>query len=124
VTAAAAAAVAAAARAAALRQVGRCRLTVSHPMLKAPGSILLKLRCDGPLSDVAFNFNLHRYTQVVSTLSPRERCAALRSIAPAAAAAALVRLMTPPQLAAALAGCSSITSTRPTLNRRSESARL
>ena len=32
------------------------------PVLKAPGSMLLKLRCDGPLSSVAFNFNLRRYT--------------------------------------------------------------
>ena len=32
------------------------------PVLKAPGSILLKLRCDdGLLSKVAFDFNLRRY---------------------------------------------------------------
>jgi len=33
------------------------------PVLTLPGSILLKLRCDGPLSNFAFNFTLHRYTQ-------------------------------------------------------------
>jgi len=32
------------------------------PVLKAPGTILVKLRCDGPLSNVAFNFNLRRQT--------------------------------------------------------------
>ena len=32
------------------------------PMLKAPGTILLALRCDEPLSNFAFNFNLRRYT--------------------------------------------------------------
>ena len=32
-------------------------------VLKAPGPILLKLRCDGPLSNVAFKFNLRRHTK-------------------------------------------------------------
>jgi hypothetical protein len=32
--------------------------------LKAPGIILMKLRCDGPLSDVAFKFKLRRYIEV------------------------------------------------------------
>jgi len=34
------------------------------PVLKPPGSgsMLLKLRCDGPLSNVAFNFISRRYT--------------------------------------------------------------
>jgi hypothetical protein len=32
------------------------------PVLKAPGSVDLKLRCPGPLSIIAFNFNLRRYT--------------------------------------------------------------
>ena len=31
--------------------------------LKAPGSMLLKLRCDGSLSNVAFKFNLRRYVE-------------------------------------------------------------
>ena len=30
------------------------------PVLKAPRSMLLKLRYDGPLSNFAFNFNLRR----------------------------------------------------------------
>jgi len=33
-------------------------------MLKAPGSILLKLSHDGPLSSVAFKLNLRRYSMV------------------------------------------------------------
>jgi len=33
--------------------------------LQPPGSELLKLKCDGPLSNFAFNFNLRRYTEVV-----------------------------------------------------------
>jgi len=32
------------------------------PVLKAPGSMLLKLRYDGPLSKFAFRFNLRHYT--------------------------------------------------------------
>jgi len=32
------------------------------PMLKALASVLLKRRCDGPLSNFAFYFNLRRYT--------------------------------------------------------------
>jgi len=32
-----------------------------RPVLKAPGPILLKPGCDGPLSNVAFKFNLRRY---------------------------------------------------------------
>ena len=31
------------------------------PVLKAPGTMLLKLRYDEPLSNFAFNFNLRRY---------------------------------------------------------------
>jgi len=33
---------------------------------KAPGSKLLKLKYDGPLSNFAFNFNLRRYTSGLS----------------------------------------------------------
>ena len=33
------------------------------PVLKAPGSILLKLRNDGPLSDFAFHFNLRCFSE-------------------------------------------------------------
>jgi len=32
------------------------------PTLTAPGTKRLKLKCDGPLSIFAFNFNLRRYT--------------------------------------------------------------
>jgi hypothetical protein len=32
------------------------------PVLEAPGTILLKLSCDGPLSNVAFRFNLRRHS--------------------------------------------------------------
>jgi len=48
------------------RQVRRCRLTLNpiKPVLKAPGTTLLKLRCHGPLSNVAFKFNLRRRSQV------------------------------------------------------------
>ena len=35
------------------------------PELKAPGTKRLKLKCDEPLSDFAFNFSLRRYTEVV-----------------------------------------------------------
>ena len=31
------------------------------PTLKAPGSMLSKLRYDGPVSNFAFNFSLRRY---------------------------------------------------------------
>jgi hypothetical protein len=44
--------------------VGLCRLTASKPELKARlDSVIraLKLKCDEPLSIVAFNFNLRRY---------------------------------------------------------------
>lgn len=41
--------------------VGRCRLKPTRPVLKAPGSLLLKLRYDGLLSNCNFHFNLHRY---------------------------------------------------------------
>ena len=34
------------------------------PTLKAPGTKRLKLKCDEPLSNVAFNFNLRRYSVV------------------------------------------------------------
>jgi hypothetical protein len=34
------------------------------PTLKAPGIKLVKLKHDKPLSNIAFKFNLHRYTKV------------------------------------------------------------
>ena len=33
------------------------------PTLNAPGTKRLILKCDEPLSDFAFNFNLRRYTE-------------------------------------------------------------
>jgi hypothetical protein len=42
--------------------VGRCRLTVSNPVLKAPMVSVLQLPCDEALSNFAFTFNLRRYT--------------------------------------------------------------
>ena len=36
------------------------------PTLKAPGTKLLKLKFDQPLSSFAFKFNLRRYTEVLS----------------------------------------------------------
>jgi len=33
------------------------------PVLKAPGTLLLRLGCDEPLSNFAFNINLRRYTE-------------------------------------------------------------
>ena len=37
-------------------------------MLKPPGTKHLKLRCDEPLLNLGFNFNLRRYNTVVYTL--------------------------------------------------------
>jgi hypothetical protein len=36
------------------------------PTLKAPGAKRLKLNCDEPLSNFAFNFNLRRYSKRLS----------------------------------------------------------
>ena len=36
------------------------------PVLKPPGSALLKLRYDGPLSNFAFKFNSRRYDEAVA----------------------------------------------------------
>jgi hypothetical protein len=44
-------------------EVGRCRLTLSKPVLKAPMVQRLKLEYGDPLSNVAFNFNLRRYSE-------------------------------------------------------------
>jgi len=45
--------------------VGRCRLTLSKPALKAPGTNRLKLKCDKLLSRFGFNVNMRRYTAVL-----------------------------------------------------------
>jgi len=47
------------------------------PTLKAPGTKLLKLKFDQPLSSFAFKFNLHRYTQVPPLDVPDVRCCLL-----------------------------------------------
>jgi hypothetical protein len=36
-----------------------------RPVLKAPGTILIKLRYNGLLSKFAFNFNLRRYNMAL-----------------------------------------------------------
>jgi len=38
------------------------------PTLKAPGTQRLNLKCDGPLSNVAFKFNLRRYIMLDASL--------------------------------------------------------
>jgi len=45
-------------------KVGRCRLTVSKPELKARLVSALDTKSGEPLSNVAFNFNLRRYSKV------------------------------------------------------------
>jgi len=46
------------------------------PTLKAPGTKCLKLKYDEPLPIFAFNFNLHRYNEAVTTmmLDPVNQC--------------------------------------------------
>jgi tetratricopeptide (TPR) repeat protein len=45
--------------------VRRRRLSVSKPELKAHLVHRLKLKCDEPVADFAFNFNLRRYNMVL-----------------------------------------------------------
>ena len=40
------------------------------PMLKPPGTMLLKVRSDGPLSNVAFKLNLRHYSAVLTHAAP------------------------------------------------------
>ena len=54
------------AAAAAATMVGRGRLTLSNPILKAPGTKRLKLKHDKLLSSFAFKFNLRRYTMLAA----------------------------------------------------------
>ena len=46
-----------------MNKVGRCRLTLSKPKLKPPGTKRLKVNCDVLLSTSAFKFNLRRYKE-------------------------------------------------------------
>ena len=46
-------------------KVGRCRLPVSKPELKARLVSALKLRCDESLSNVAFKLNVRRYNKAL-----------------------------------------------------------
>jgi hypothetical protein len=48
-----------------VEKVGRCKLNPMKPMLKATGTRRLKLECDEPLSNFAFNFNLRRYKKAI-----------------------------------------------------------
>jgi hypothetical protein len=56
--------------------VGRCRLTASNPVLELESAYVsarflrLKLQYDETLSNVAFNFNLRRYT--LGTFGPND----------------------------------------------------
>jgi len=57
-----------------LYREGRGRAVQVDPMkrvLKAPGTILLKLRYDEPLSNFAFEFNLRRYNAGWNRAIPR-----------------------------------------------------
>ena len=67
------------------RKVGRCRLTVSKPELKAPWYHRLKLEYDEPLSNFPFNFDLRRYTKAETELNAALQAAGLTR-APGAAA--------------------------------------
>jgi Na+/H+-translocating membrane pyrophosphatase len=61
--------------------VGRCRLTVSKPVLKAPpGFSALKLKYDNLLSSFSFKFNLRLYTLVVHALDCLVSAAGIMSI--------------------------------------------
>ena len=47
----------------AVAEVGRCRLTLSRPVLRAHTASVTLTVCDEVLSNVAFKFNLRRYTE-------------------------------------------------------------
>jgi hypothetical protein len=52
------------------------------PTLKAPGTKRLKLKHDEPLSNVAFNFNLRRYSVGVRAVPGVVRPGGGRGVAP------------------------------------------
>ena len=58
------------------------------PTLKAPGTKRLKLRYDGPLSNVAFKFNLRRYTKGSAGAALRHTRSMMFGAAPAVTGAA------------------------------------
>jgi hypothetical protein len=45
------------------------------PVMKAPGSMRFKLSHDGPLSKIAFKFNLRRYMKVAAVVAARAEAA-------------------------------------------------
>ena len=51
------------------------------PPLQAPGSKRLKLKCEEPLSNFAFKFNLRHYTQVGPSAAAAAAAAAARKAA-------------------------------------------
>jgi hypothetical protein len=48
-----------------IAMVGRCRLTLSNPSRTRGWFQRFKLKCDKPLSNFAFTFNLRRYTMAL-----------------------------------------------------------
>jgi hypothetical protein len=55
------------------------RVEPMKPVLKAPGSMLLRIRYDIRLSIVAFKFNLRRYNELIPFW---QQCAMLDKVAP------------------------------------------
>jgi len=58
---------------------GVVRVEPMKPVLKAPGSMLLRIRYDIRLSIVAFKFNLRRYNELIPFW---QQCAMLDKVAP------------------------------------------
>jgi len=58
--------------------VGRCGLTQSKPVLKAPETERLRLQYDEPLSNFAFEFNVRRYTTGIACWGARRVCSPAR----------------------------------------------
>ena len=70
------------------------------PTLTAPESMLLKLRCDGPVSNFAFKFNLRRYNLAIASARAAHDAAMSRGDAKRAmGAAALLAALAPPAAA-------------------------
>ena len=60
--------------------VGRRRLTPSRPLVDRAYFQSLKLNCDEPLSNLAFNFNLRRDIVVAKIVAKSEEIAARRHV--------------------------------------------